>query len=124
VVTEPQIGEVLDERFAILELVGSGGMGSVFKATDLTTGRSAAIKIPFFQLESNPAFFSRFQQEIEIGRELDHPGILKTLAVDNASRPYLAMEYIEGETLWDLLQRERPLAMARASSIAISSRIT
>jgi serine/threonine protein kinase len=117
--TEPQIGEVLDERFSILQLVGTGGMGSVFKAMDLTTGRAAAIKIPFFQLESNPAFFSRFQREIEIGRTLDHPGILKTLAVDHASRPYLAMEYIEGETLWDLLQRERPLATGDALRIAM-----
>ena len=118
-VTEPQIGEVLDERFAILALVGSGGMGTVFKATDLTTGRAAAIKIPFFQLESNPAFFSRFQREIEIGRKLDHPGILKTLAVDHASRPYLPMEYIEGETLWDLLQRERPLPTGEALRIVM-----
>jgi serine/threonine protein kinase len=115
---EPRIGEVLDERFEILELVGTGGMGSVFKATDLATGREAAVKIPFFHLESDPVFYSRFQREIEIGKRLDHPGILKTLAVEKSSRPYLAMEYVEGETLWDLLQRVRPLANRDALRIA------
>jgi serine/threonine protein kinase len=116
--TEPQVGDVLDERFEILELVGRGGMGSVFKAIDLTTGCAVAIKIPFFELESEPAFFSRFQREIEIGRQLDHPGILKTLTVDRPSRPYLATEYLLGETLWDLLQRQRPPATADVLRIA------
>jgi serine/threonine protein kinase len=118
IMTELQIGDVLDERFEILELIGRGGMGSVFKAMDLTTGCPVAIKVPFFELESEPAFYSRFQREIDIGRKLDHRGILKTLAVDNASRPYLATEYLEGETLWDLLQRERPLATNDALRIA------
>jgi serine/threonine protein kinase len=117
--TEPQVGDVLDERFEILELVGRGGMGSVFKATDVTTGCAVAIKVPFFELESEPAFFSRFQREIEIGRQLDHPGILRTLRVDQPSRPYLATEYLEGETLWDRLQRGRPLATNDALRIAM-----
>src|SRR3984957_10721005 len=116
--TEPQAGDVLDECFEILELVGRGGMGSVFKAIDLTTGCAVAIKVPFFELESEPAFFSRFQREIEIGRQLDHPGILKTLTVDHPSRPYLATEYLVGETLWDLLQRQRPPATADVLRIA------
>jgi serine/threonine protein kinase len=116
--TEVQVGEVLDERFEISELIGRGGMGSVFKATDLSTGRPLAVKIPFFELESDPAFYSRFQRELEIGKRLDHPGILKFLAVERPSRPYLAMEYLEGETLWDRLQRVRPLSTEEALRIA------
>jgi serine/threonine-protein kinase len=104
-IAELQPGDVLDERFAILELLGRGGMGSVFKAMDATTSEVVAVKIPFFELESDPAFFSRFQREIEIGKRLNHPGVLKILSVDRPSRPYLAMEYLEGETLADLLQR-------------------
>jgi serine/threonine protein kinase len=117
-VRELEPGDVLDERFTIRELVGRGGMGSVFKATDLTTGGHVAIKVPFFALESDPAFFSRFPREIGIGKTLDHPGILKTIAVDHPSRPYLAMEYVEGETLWDLLQRVCPLAVGDALRVA------
>jgi len=116
--TDPRPGDVLDERFTILELVGRGGMGSVFKAMDLSTGQSVALKFPFFQLESDPAFYSRFQRELQIGRMLNHPGILKILQVDRPSRPYVAMEYLEGETLWDLLQRTRPLPIEEALRIA------
>jgi eukaryotic-like serine/threonine-protein kinase len=115
---EVQAGDVLDGRFEISELIGRGGMGSVFKATDLTTGRPLAIKIPFFELESDPTFYSRFEREIEIGKRLDHPGVLKILAVERPSRPYLAMEYLQGETLWDRLQRGRPLSTGEALRIA------
>ena len=118
-IAEPRPGDVVDERFGMLELLGRGGMGSVFKAMDFETGRAVALKFPFFELESNPAFYSRFQREIEIGTTLDHPGVLKVLAVDRPSRPYLAMEYLEGETLWDLLQRSGPLPVGDALRIAI-----
>jgi serine/threonine protein kinase len=117
-INEPEPGEVLDDRFVLEDLLGRGGMGSVFRALDLTTGRAVAIKVPFFELESDPVFFSRFQREVEIGTSLDHPGILRVLSVTNASRPYLAMEYLEGETLWDLLQRTRPLPIHDALRIA------
>jgi serine/threonine-protein kinase len=117
-VTEPQPGDIIDERFAILELIGRGGMASVFKATDYESGQLVALKFPFLQLESDPVFYSRFQQEIELGRTLDHPGILKMLTVDHPSRPYAAMEYLEGETLWDRLQRTRPLPIEEALCIA------
>jgi serine/threonine protein kinase len=116
--TELQAGDVLDERFEICELIGRGGMGSVFRATDLTTGRSLAVKVPFFELESDPAFYSRFQRELEIGKRLDHPGVMKILAVEQPSRPYLAMEYLEGETLWDRLQRVRQFPTDEALRIA------
>jgi serine/threonine-protein kinase len=118
-IAEPRPGDVIDERFAILELVGRGGMGSVFKAMDVTTGHPVALKFPFFELESSPAFYSRFQREIEISRTLDHPGILKILTVEHPSRPYLAMEFLDGETLWDLLQRVHPLPIGEALRIAI-----
>jgi serine/threonine protein kinase len=116
--TELQAGDVLDERFEIFELIGRGGMGSVFKATDLTTGRPLAVKVPFFELESDPGFYARFQRELEIGKRLDHAGILKILAVERPSRPYLVMEYLEGETLWDRLQRLRQLPTEEALRIA------
>jgi serine/threonine protein kinase len=116
-VTELHTGEVLDGRFEIAERIGHGGMGSVFKATDLTTGCPAAVK-SFFALESEPALCALFRREIEIGRRLDHPGILKILIVDHPSRLYLATEYLESETLRDRLQRARPLPVDEAIRIA------
>ena len=97
-VTELQAGEILDGRFEIAERIGHGDVGSVFKATDLTTGGAVAVKM-LFEVENDPAFLSRFQREIEMARRLDHPGILKILAVGNPSRPYLVTEHLEGETL-------------------------
>jgi serine/threonine-protein kinase len=93
-------------------------MGPVFKATDLTTGCSVAVKT-LFEVENDPAFLSRFQREIEMVRRLDHPGILKILAVDNPGRPYVVTEYLEGETLFDLLRRVRPLPVGEALRIAM-----
>ena len=116
-VKELQPGEILDGRFEIAERIGCRGMGSVFKATDLMTGCPVAVKSGF-EFESDPALFSLFRREIEIGRRLDHPGILKILNVDNPSRLYFATEHLEGETLWDHLQRARPLPVAEALRIA------
>jgi eukaryotic-like serine/threonine-protein kinase len=116
--TEPRPGDVVDERFSVVGLIGRGGMASVFKSVDLESGRAVALKFPFLALESDPVFYSRFQREIELGRTLDHPGILKMLVVERPSRPYAAMEYLEGETLWDRLQRTRPLPIDEALCLA------
>src|SRR5262249_46521927 len=73
---EFQIGQVLDARFRITHLISRSGMSSVYKATDLFTGKPVALKVPFMQLESDPTMFSRFEREEAIGKVLDHPYIL------------------------------------------------
>jgi serine/threonine protein kinase len=117
-VTDLRAGQILDGRFEIAELIGRGSMGPFFKATDLTTRCPVAVKM-LLAVESDPAFLSRFQREIEMVKRLDHPGILKILAVDNATRPYVVTEYLEGETLRDLLQRVHPLPLGEALRIAM-----
>jgi serine/threonine-protein kinase len=104
---EMEAGQVLDERFQIDGLIHRSGMSSVLKATDLKTGRAVALKVPLPTLEADPAFFSRFEREAEIGRKLDHPGVLKFIDVEGTtqSRPYLVMEYLEGQTLATMIQR-------------------
>ena len=120
---EPQVGQVFDERFEITDIISRSGMSSVYKATDLKTGRQVALKVPLLKLESDPAFFSRFEREEEIGRALDHPGILKILPVDpkQRSRPYLVMEYLEGQTLDEVMQRTKPLP--ETDALRIVSRV-
>jgi len=88
-ISEPHPGDLLDERFAILELIGRGGMGSVFKAMDLSTGRSVAVKFPSFELESDPAFYSRFQRELQIGHPRDHLRCCGTVVDEVSQHPYL-----------------------------------
>src|SRR5271166_5546463 len=87
-------GSLLDERFAISEVISHGGMATIYKANDLqNNGRVVAIKIPYRTIEADPALFSRFQSEEKIGAELDHPSILKFYSVKNKSRMYLVMEF-------------------------------
>ena len=97
-------------------------MGSVFKAVDLANGDTVALKVPFMHLESDPAFYSRFEREEEIGKSLDHPGILKIISTSTKkSRPYFAMEFLKGRTLDEIVRAEGKLPIARA--IAFTSKI-
>ncbi|HEV3255329.1 MAG TPA: serine/threonine-protein kinase, partial [Gemmataceae bacterium] len=119
---EIQVGQVLDDRFHITGVISRSGMASIFKAVDMKTGKPVAIKAPFMQFESDPGFFSRFEREEAIGKMLDHPYILHIIAVEEPkSRPYIAMEYLEGETLRQLLRSVRPLPVP--DSLRIASRI-
>lgn len=120
---EPQVGQVFDERFEITDIISRSGMSSVYKATDLKTGRLVALKVPLLKLESDPAFFSRFEREEEIGRALDHPAILKIIPVDpkERSRPYLVMEYLVGQTLDEIMQQTKP--MPEDEALRIVSRV-
>jgi serine/threonine protein kinase len=119
---EPNPGSVLDDRFAITEVICAGGMATIYKAVDLQNNdRVVAIKIPLQGVEADPALYSRFQREEQIGGELDHPSILKFFPVKNKSRMYLVMEYLEGRTLYELLRERRKLPEEEA--LAIASRI-
>jgi serine/threonine-protein kinase len=119
VATEIQAGQILDERFEIGELINRSAMSSVYKARDMKTGQQAALKVPLPNLEGDPAAFSRFQREEEIGRSLDHPSVLRIVAIDDKekSRPYLVMELLEGQTLERRMQQVSPFPEAEALQI-------
>ena len=114
---ELQVGQVLDERFKILEVINRGGMAWIYEALDRQTGRSVALKVPLLQFECDPGFFSRFQREENIGLTLDHPFILKMFPVPDKSRPYIVMEYLEGRTLAARLHEQTRLPEGEAVRI-------
>jgi serine/threonine protein kinase len=115
-------GSRLDDRFAITEIICSGGMATIFKANDLlNSGREVAIKIPYDSVEADPVLFSRFEREEQIGGELDHPSILKFFPVKKKSRMYLVMEFLEGRTLYQMMRERR--ALPEAEALALASRI-
>ncbi|HWB59618.1 MAG TPA: protein kinase [Chthoniobacteraceae bacterium] len=118
---EIQAGQILDNRFEIGEVISRSGMASIFKAKDMKTGETVAIKIPHMQFEADVGFFSRFQREAEIGKKLHHPNILRFIDVPDQSRPYIVMEYIEGRSLADMMNDIRPFPVA--DSVQIASRI-
>jgi len=117
---EVRPGQVLDNRFQVLETISRSGMATIFKALDLTTKQHVAVKVPLIQYESDPGFFSRFQREEEIGSRLDHPSILKFYPVPEElrTRPYIVTEYLRGYTLSHLLTSVRPLPEKDAIKLA------
>ena len=108
---ELEVGQVLDGRYRVTDLVARSGMAAIFKAVDITNEQVVALKVPFMQFESDPGFYSRFQREQEIGRALQHPYILHLLDSPDQkkSRPYLVMEFLEGQTMAHLMQRVHPM---------------
>jgi len=117
---EIQPGHVLDDRFEITDVINRSGMATIFKAQDRETNLTVALKVPHMQFESDAASFSRFQREEEIGKMLVHPYILHIFPVDaeKKSRPYMVMEYLQGQTLADLLKKVNPLPEPDAARIA------
>ncbi len=117
--SELEPGSVLDERFELTELISRSGMACIFKARDHESQEIVAVKVPLMQFESDVATFTRFQREEEIGRQLDHPYILKIIPVtQERSRPYLVMEFLEGQTLDKVMEATKPLPEKEAAKIA------
>jgi len=115
---EVHLGQVLDGRFHVIQVISRSGMASIFKATDLKTGGPVAVKVPVLHHE-DPGFLARFEREETIGKMLDHPYILHLVTVEEPkSRPYIVMEYLTGETLRQLLSGIRPLPVADALQVA------
>ena len=112
-------GDRLD-HYRIESLVARSGMASIFRATDLDTGRPVAIKVPHPEMESDPVFFERFQREENIGKRLDHPGVIKVFPDDRRSRMYMVMEWVEGKLLRQVLNEQRKFPPDRAVRIALS----
>ena len=110
---------VLGNRYEILEHVGGGGMADVYKAHDLTLDRIVAVKILHAQLASDANFLYRFQQEAQAAARLSHPNIVSIYDVgEDKGVHYIIMEYVAGETLKDMIEREGNLQVEDALRIA------
>lgn len=112
-------GDQLD-HYRIERVIARSGMASIFLATDLEMNRPVAIKVPHPEMESDPVYFDRFHREEEIGKKLNHPGVMKVFPGDGRSRLYMVMEYAEGKLLWQILNEQRKLPSERALRIALA----
>lgn len=113
-------GDELD-HYRLERLVARSGMASIFCATDMRTGAQVALKIPHPEAECDVAFYERFQREGQIGRESDHPGVIKVKESDNSRRVvYLVLEWVDGRPLREILAEEGKLDPERAIRIACS----
>jgi len=109
-------GDQLD-HYRIDGLAARSGMASIFRGTDLRTGQAVAIKVPHPEMEGDPIFFDRFNREAEIGKKLDHPGVVKVLNDEERSRRYMVMEWVEGRLLRQILNETKKLSPERAIKI-------
>jgi serine/threonine protein kinase/tetratricopeptide (TPR) repeat protein len=114
-----ELPQVIADRFEIEALVGSGGMGDVFRAHDRLTGGRVAIKVLH---GSMPRDAERFRREAQVLAELSHPRVVKYVAhgMTPANRPYIAMEWLEGE---DLAERLSKSGVTIEEAVTIGKRV-
>jgi eukaryotic-like serine/threonine-protein kinase len=118
--TTPQ---VLGERYEIGGVLGRGGMAEVHRGRDLRLGREVAVKVLRSDLARDPSFQVRFRREAQAAASLNHPAIVAVYdtgedRTTTGATPYIVMEYVEGETLRDVIRREGHLRSERAMSLA------
>jgi len=110
---------LLNNRYRLVELVGSGGMAVVYKGIDTLLHRPVAIKVLREAYADDPTFLARFQQEARAAARLDHPNVVTIYDVgQDGDCHYIVMEYVEGEDLKTLIRREGRLSVDRAVDIA------
>ncbi|WP_405012655.1 protein kinase domain-containing protein [Kitasatospora sp. NBC_01539] len=113
------IGRALNGRYELVEILGVGGMATVFRALDHQLGRQVAVKVLNGGLADDPRFADRFGREAQLAAMLVHPRIAMVFdsGVDHGS-PYIVMELVQGRTLGRLLAEAGPLPVDRAVGIA------
>jgi serine/threonine protein kinase len=99
---------------------GPGGMATVYKALHVGFDEVCALKVINQELASDLSFVKRFGQEAALTRKLQHPNAVRVEDIDQADdgRPFMVMEFIEGESLKDVIQHQAPLPVPRACRIA------
>src|SRR5215813_6699215 len=109
--TASQAGQVLDGKYRLDALLAEGGMGAVYRATHVMLGKTVAIKLIRSAIVASPEIVRRFQREARAATALNHPNIVSVY--DLGQTPdgtlYIAMEYIDGPSLKNLIQAGRPI---------------
>jgi serine/threonine-protein kinase len=115
------VGKILNSRYELEQLIGTGGMADVYRARDNLLGRTVAVKILHPQYAKDEVFIARFRQEAQAAANLNQPNIVNVYdwGIEN-SIYYLVMEYVEGRDLKDIIQQGGPLLPERAVEIAMS----
>src|SRR3954454_13550177 len=115
----PRIGDVIGDKYRIERRLGGGGMGTVFSATHLMTGRRFALK--WMRATHDAAARERFIREFQVAGSIDHANVVAVLDVgERDGALYIVMEYLEGESLAARIAR-RPLAPAECVPIVVEA---
>lgn len=115
-------GSIFARRFEILEKLGQGGMSSVYKARQVGMDRIVALKVMHAEIVLQDTAKQRFVRETQTIGALDHPNIVKVLAMElNGGDSFIAMEYLDGRTLADELRLRGTIAIEEAVSIVVTA---
>jgi len=114
------IGEVVADRYEVEELVGAGGMSSVYRAHDRLLDRKVALKVMHQHYGADPEYVERFRREARSVAALSHPNVVTVIdRGEHAGRQFIVFEYVDGENLKQLIQRRGPAPVATALELAI-----
>lgn len=114
------IGEIVGDRYKIEEVVGAGGMATVYKAFDQTLERPVAVKVMRREVVKEADQLERFRREARAAAKLSHAHIVTVIdAGEENSRPYIVFEYVPGETLKQRIKSEGPLPITESVAYAI-----
>jgi tetratricopeptide (TPR) repeat protein/predicted Ser/Thr protein kinase len=113
-----RVGAVVAGRYQILRVLGEGGMGTVYMATDRELNRTVALKTVRQEYASNPALIQRFKQELILAREVTHRNVVRIFDLGEAEGvKFITMEYVDGEPLVDVLHRRGKFPPKEAADI-------
>lgn len=116
--TDPLLGSLLDGRYRVEAQIARGGMASVYRAVDTRLERTVALKVMRPHLASDEAFVARFRREARAAAQLSHPNVVAVFDQgEDDGQVFLAMEYVPGRTLREVLEQEGPLTPRAALDI-------
>src|SRR5690625_1865891 len=113
------LGKRVNGRYELISVIGGGGMALVYKARDLILDRTVAVKVLRSEFSDDEEFIRRFRREARAVARLSHPNIINIYDIGDDSDDiyYIVMEYVDGETLKQLIRREAPLPLGTALHI-------
>jgi serine/threonine-protein kinase len=114
------LGELVADRYELLEVVGTGGMSTVYRALDTLLERNVALKVLHPHYGDDAEYVERFRREARSVAQLSHPNIVTVIdRGDDGGRQYIVFEYVDGESLKELVDRSGPLPVRRVIEIGL-----
>jgi serine/threonine-protein kinase len=119
-VDDPNLGHVVNGKWKLTERLGSGGMGTVYRAEDLSVGRAVAVKFLHAALLKDADAVHRFEQESRNMARVDHPNLVHLYAVErDGQMPCIVMKYVEGRRLSTMFREKRRMTVAEVLPLVV-----
>ena len=114
------IGKIVGRRFRVEDVIGRGGMAIVYRAFDLRTHQTVALKVLREEYEDDPEYRERFKREAAVNRKLNHPNVVNSIdSGASGGVSYIALEYVDGETLKDVIAERGKMDQEEAVHCAL-----